>query len=61
MILYFYNIHTALSLPGVVVLLSLAADAIFGSGIGAIYVNNGATVGASLAFRAGYLFRDGTQ
>src|SRR5574337_1103909 len=53
-----YILQTALSLPGAAIL-SLAAGAIFGALMGMLYVNIGATVGASLAFLvARYLFRD---
>jgi uncharacterized membrane protein YdjX (TVP38/TMEM64 family) len=56
-----YVIQTALSLPGAAVL-SLAAGAIFGAGMGTLYVNIGATAGATLAFLvARYLFRDAIQ
>jgi len=56
-----YIIQTALSLPGAAVL-SLAAGAIFGVLIGTLYVNIGATVGATLAFLvARYLFHDVIQ
>ena len=56
-----YIIQTALSLPGAAVL-SLAAGAIFGVGMGTLYVNIGATVGATLAFLvARYLFHDVIQ
>jgi uncharacterized membrane protein YdjX (TVP38/TMEM64 family) len=51
-----YIIQTALSLPGAAVL-SLAAGAIFGVAMGTLYVNIGATTGATLAFLAArYLF-----
>ncbi|MGC1456536.1 MAG: TVP38/TMEM64 family protein [Nitrospirota bacterium] len=56
-----YIIQTALSLPGAAVL-SLAAGAIFGALIGTLYVNIGATAGATLAFLvARYLFHDVIQ
>jgi uncharacterized membrane protein YdjX (TVP38/TMEM64 family) len=56
-----YIIQTALSLPGAAVL-SLAAGAIFGAVMGTLYVNIGATVGATLAFLvARYLFHDVIQ
>jgi uncharacterized membrane protein YdjX (TVP38/TMEM64 family) len=56
-----YLVQTALSLPGAAVL-SLAAGAIFGSVMGTIYVNIGATAGAVLAFLAArYLFHDVIQ
>ena len=56
-----YIIQTALSLPGAAVL-SLAAGAIFGALTGTLYVNIGATVGATLAFLvARYLFHDVIQ
>ncbi len=53
-----YIAQTALSLPGAAIL-SLAAGAVFGAVTGTLYVNIGATVGATLAFLvARYLFRD---
>jgi uncharacterized membrane protein YdjX (TVP38/TMEM64 family) len=56
-----YIVQTALSLPGAAVL-SLAAGAVFGVVRGALYVNIGATIGATLAFLvARYLFRDAIQ
>jgi uncharacterized membrane protein YdjX (TVP38/TMEM64 family) len=56
-----YIVQTALSLPGAAVL-SLAAGAVFGVVRGALYVNIGATIGATLAFLvARYLFRDTIQ
>jgi len=56
-----YIIQTVLSLPGAAVL-SLAAGAIFGAVVGTLYVNIGATVGATLAFLvARYLFHDVIQ
>jgi len=56
-----YIVQTALSLPGAAVL-SLAAGAVFGTFMGTLYVNIGATIGASLAFLvARYLFRDAIQ
>jgi uncharacterized membrane protein YdjX (TVP38/TMEM64 family) len=56
-----YIIQTALSLPGAAIL-SLAAGAVFGAFSGTVYVNIGATVGASLAFLvARYLFHDVIQ
>jgi uncharacterized membrane protein YdjX (TVP38/TMEM64 family) len=56
-----YVIQTALSLPGAAVL-SLAAGAVFGAGMGTLYVNVGATAGASLSFLVTrYLFRDAIQ
>jgi uncharacterized membrane protein YdjX (TVP38/TMEM64 family) len=56
-----YIIQTALSLPGAAIL-SLAAGAIFGAVMGTMYVNIGATVGATLAFLvARYLFHDVIQ
>ncbi len=56
-----YIIQTALSLPGAAVL-SLAAGAIFGAVTGTLYVNIGATAGATLAFLvARYLFHDVIQ
>lgn len=56
-----YILQTALSLPGAAIL-SLAAGAVFGVLMGTLYVNIGATVGASLAFLvARYLFHDVIQ
>jgi len=56
-----YIVQTALSLPGATVL-TLASGAIFGSVMGTIYVNIGATTGAVLAFLAArYLFHDAVQ
>ncbi len=56
-----YIAQTALSLPGAAVL-SLAAGAIFGVVMGTLYVNIGATVGATLAFLVSrYLFHDVVQ
>lgn len=56
-----YIIQTALSLPGAAVL-TLAAGAVFGAVTGSLYVNIGATAGATLAFLAvRYLFRDVIQ
>jgi uncharacterized membrane protein YdjX (TVP38/TMEM64 family) len=56
-----YIMQTALSLPGATVL-SLAAGAVFGAVMGTLYVNIGATVGATFAFLvARYLFHDALQ
>jgi uncharacterized membrane protein YdjX (TVP38/TMEM64 family) len=56
-----YIAQTALSLPGAAIL-SLAAGAIFGVVMGTLYVNIGATIGATLAFLAArYLFHDVIQ
>jgi uncharacterized membrane protein YdjX (TVP38/TMEM64 family) len=53
-----YIMQTALSLPGAAVL-SLAAGAVFGAAMGTVYVNIGATLGATSAFLvARYLFQD---
>ena len=53
-----YIAQTAISLPGAAVL-TLAAGAVFGVVMGTVYVNIGATAGATLAFLAArYLFRD---
>jgi uncharacterized membrane protein YdjX (TVP38/TMEM64 family) len=53
-----YIMQTALSLPGAAIL-SLAAGAVFGAVMGTLYVNIGATVGATAAFLvARYLFHD---
>lgn len=56
-----YIIQTALSLPGAAIL-SLAAGAVFGVVMGTLYVNIGATAGATAAFLvARYLFHDMIQ
>jgi uncharacterized membrane protein YdjX (TVP38/TMEM64 family) len=56
-----YIIQTAFSLPGAAIL-SLAAGTVFGAIMGTVYVNAGATIGASLAFLVvRYLFRDVIQ
>lgn len=53
-----YIVQTALSLPGATIL-TLAGGFLFGSLWGLIYVNLGATIGATLAFLAArYLFHD---
>lgn len=53
-----YILQTALSLPGGAVL-TLAGGFLFGSLLGTLYVNLGATTGATLAFLAArYLLRD---
>ncbi len=53
-----YAIQTALSLPGAAIL-TLVGGFLFGSLLGTVYVNIGATSGATLAFlSARYLFRD---
>lgn len=53
-----YILQTAFSLPGGA-LLTLTGGFLFGSLLGTLYVNLGATVGATLAFLAArYLFRD---
>ena len=53
-----YIVQTALSLPGAAIL-SLAAGAIFGPGMGTFYAVTAATIGAALAFLvARYLLRD---
>ena len=53
-----YILQTALSLPGAAIL-SLAAGAIFGSGMGTLYAVSAATIGAALAFLVTrYLLRD---
>lgn len=52
-----YVIHTAFALPGAT-LMTLTGGFLFGSMWAALYVNIGATTGATLAFLAGrYLFR----
>ena len=56
-----YIVQTALALPGAAVL-TVAGGALFGAVAGTIYVNLGATAGASLAFLlARHLFRDEVQ
>jgi uncharacterized membrane protein YdjX (TVP38/TMEM64 family) len=56
-----YCIQTALSLPGAVIF-TLTGGFLFGTGLGTVYVNVGATSGAVLAFlTARYLFRDGVE
>jgi uncharacterized membrane protein YdjX (TVP38/TMEM64 family) len=53
-----YCVQTALSLPGAVIF-TLAGGFLFGTALGTLYVNVGATSGAVLAFLvARYLFRD---
>jgi uncharacterized membrane protein YdjX (TVP38/TMEM64 family) len=53
-----YIVQTALSLPGAAVL-TLAGGAVFGSIMGTVYVNIGASTGATLAFLvARFLLRD---
>lgn len=53
-----YIVVTGLSLPGAVIL-TLAGGFLFGTGWGLLFVNLGATTGATLAFLAArYLFRD---
>lgn len=53
-----YAVVTGASLPGAVIL-TLAGGFLFGSGLGTLYVNAGATTGATLAFLAArYLLRD---
>jgi uncharacterized membrane protein YdjX (TVP38/TMEM64 family) len=53
-----YILQTALSLPGGAIL-TLAGGFLFGSLLGTVYVNLGATTGATLAFLAArYLLRD---
>jgi uncharacterized membrane protein YdjX (TVP38/TMEM64 family) len=53
-----YIVQTALSLPGAAVL-TLAGGAVFGSILGTVYVNIGASTGATLAFLvARFLLRD---
>jgi uncharacterized membrane protein YdjX (TVP38/TMEM64 family) len=54
----FYCIVTGLSLPGAVIM-TLAGGFLFGSGLGTLYVNVGATSGATIAFLvARYVLRD---
>ena len=53
-----YVVATALSLPGAAIL-TLAAGALFGLGVGTALVSFASTIGATLAFLASrYLFRD---
>lgn len=53
-----YCVVTAVSLPGALIL-TLAGGFLFGSVLGALFVNLGATTGATLAFLAArYLLRD---
>jgi uncharacterized membrane protein YdjX (TVP38/TMEM64 family) len=53
-----YTLQTALSLPGAAIL-TLMGGFLFGSLLGTVYVNIGATSGATIAFlSARYLFRD---
>lgn len=53
-----YIVVTGLSLPGAVIL-TLAGGFLFGSVVGTLYVNLGATTGATLAFLAArYVLRD---
>ncbi len=56
-----YAVQTGLSLPGATIL-TLAGGFLFGTFLGALIVNLGATSGAALAFMATrYLFRDGIE
>lgn len=56
-----YIIQTAISLPGATIL-TLAAGALFGVVMAAIYVNIGATIGATAAFLVTrYIFHDSVQ
>ncbi|MFQ5598508.1 MAG: TVP38/TMEM64 family protein [Nitrospiria bacterium] len=56
-----YCTQTALSLPGATVL-TLAGGFLFGTWMGGLFVNIGATSGAALAFLAArYLFRDAVE
>jgi uncharacterized membrane protein YdjX (TVP38/TMEM64 family) len=53
-----YTLQTALSLPGATIL-TLASGFLFGSLLGTLYVNIGATLGATIAFlSARYLLHD---
>lgn len=53
-----YVVVTGLSLPGAVIL-TLAGGFLFGSALGTLFVNLGATIGATLAFLAArYMLRD---
>jgi uncharacterized membrane protein YdjX (TVP38/TMEM64 family) len=56
-----YCLQTALSLPGATIL-TLAGGFLFGAWLGTLFVNIGATTGATLAFLAArYLFRDAVE
>lgn len=56
-----YCVQTALSLPGAV-MFTLTGGFLFGTALGTVYVNLGATSGAVLAFLvARYLFRDAVE
>ncbi len=56
-----YCVQTALSLPGAVIF-TLTGGFLFGTALGTLYVNLGATSGAVLAFLvARYLFRDAVE
>jgi uncharacterized membrane protein YdjX (TVP38/TMEM64 family) len=56
-----YCVQTALSLPGAVIF-TLTGGFLFGTALGTVYVNMGATSGAVLAFLvARYLFRDAVE
>ena len=56
-----YIVQTACSLPGAT-LMTLLGGFLFGSVLGMLYVNAGATIGATLAFLASrYLFHDWVQ
>lgn len=56
-----YCVQTALSLPGAVIF-TLTGGFLFGTALGTVYVNVGATSGAVLAFlTVRYLFRDGVE
>ena len=56
-----YIVQTAFSLPGAAIL-TLAGGFLFGVFFGTLYVNIGATAGATLAFFAArYLFRDSVE
>lgn len=59
--IFMYALQTALSLPGATIL-TLAGGFLFGTGMGALFVNIGATSGAVLAFMAARtLFRDSIE
>ncbi|HMO69702.1 MAG TPA: pyridine nucleotide-disulfide oxidoreductase, partial [Novosphingobium sp.] len=56
-----YVILTALSVPGAAIM-TLAAGAAFGLGLGTLIVSFASSIGATLAFLASrYLFRDAVQ
>jgi pyruvate/2-oxoglutarate dehydrogenase complex dihydrolipoamide dehydrogenase (E3) component/uncharacterized membrane protein YdjX (TVP38/TMEM64 family) len=57
-----YVAVTALSVPGAATVLTLAAGALFGLGVGTLIVSCASSIGATLAFLASrYLLRDGVR